>query len=763
MRPLLIILGSCCLCSAVLAQKQTTAWYFGEKAGLYFSTGIPLPATGSSMNTEEGTSSICDKDGNLLFYSNGVYIWNRNHELMDNGLNLSGSASSTQSSIAIPHPGADSLYYIFVVDNHNGPKGISYSLVNIYANNGLGKVISKNNPLVLGTSEKITAIHHCNNKDVWLLVRLWNSDRYYSFIIDKNGLNVDPVISFTPNNLNGHVWGTLGSMKISPNSRRVAAAHGWSINYIEIGDFDRASGEVRNVNRLIVSPPGYNEFETGPYGIEFSPDSRFLYVYAGYLGRSFIYQFDVSLASLSEIQNSKQLIATIDKPYAGSLQLAPDQKIYATNANDSSLSIIHTPNNAAPACNFEYGGIKLNAKSVLGLPNFIQTFFDPNFDAADFSATRCETGLINFRLKNPMEVSAVKWDFGDPSSGSQNSSFVPDPSHRFSGFGFYTVTLVAYRSCSIDTIRKKIYSGNLDLNLNDQYQGCKGDSLQLNVTHYDGVWYRWSNGAKTPSTKISKPGKYKVVAEAGCQFSDSTVVDFYDKPLFSLGPDLQICTNQQTILNTGLTQGQFLWNTGESSPQIIVNRPGTYWAQVVNTTNTCSGADSISVTEKSFPEINLGRDTLVCETEQLLLRPRLPALAGLNYLWQDGSRQAEFRVKEPGVYSVEVSDGCIVRHDSIMVDYKTCPIGIPNAFTPNGDGRNDLFRARYGEAVGKYLLRVYNRSGNLVFESPDQLKGWDGTSSGRKQPSGTYVWVVVYSDLNTGKRIMLNGTVILIR
>lgn len=334
MKTWLLILFIFCFADGY-SQLETSQWFFGEKAALDFGGGSPIPVNGSAMSAPEGSASIADREGNLLFYTNGLTIWNRKNEVMDNGEALLGNTSSTQSSLIVPFPGRDSLYFVFAVDNHAGNNGVTYSIVNINANNGLGKVITKNLTLTTGTAEKITAVHQCNNKDIWLLVRLWNSNSYFTFQIDRNGIALDPIISVSPFNLGGQIWGTLGSLKISPNATKVAAVHGWGANFIELGDFNRLDGQITNIQKLTVSPTGYSGFETGPYGVEFSPDSRFLYVYCAYgNSKSQIFQFDLSLGSTSAIQQSKLLVAELPYPYAGSLQLGPDQKIYVTNSFD---------------------------------------------------------------------------------------------------------------------------------------------------------------------------------------------------------------------------------------------------------------------------------------------------------------------------------------------------------------------------------------------------------------------------------------------
>jgi gliding motility-associated-like protein len=160
----------------------------------------------------------------------------------------------------------------------------------------------------------------------------------------------------------------------------------------------------------------------------------------------------------------------------------------------------------------------------------------------------------------------------------------------------------------------------------------------------------------------------------------------------------------------------------------------------------------------------LGKDTLVCETEELLLKTGLGSdNSNIRFTWQDGTTASNYKVKGPGLYFVRASNNCTLKMDTIQVTYKVCPLGIPNAFTPNGDGRNDRFRAKYGSGISKYRLRIFNRFGQLVFESADQLNGWDGSMAGKNQPAGTYAWYVQYTDVVNGKPVVLKGTVTLIR
>ena len=133
----------------IFAQKEANIWYFGEYAGIDFNTGTPVALTNSAMSQGEGCASISDSAGNLLFYTNGIKVWDKNHLEMPNGNNLLGHNSSTQSAIIVKKPRSSILYYIFTTDaaHNNLQNGFNYSIVDMSEQNGNGDVVSKNNRL----------------------------------------------------------------------------------------------------------------------------------------------------------------------------------------------------------------------------------------------------------------------------------------------------------------------------------------------------------------------------------------------------------------------------------------------------------------------------------------------------------------------------------------------------------------------------------------------------------------------------------------
>ncbi len=156
-------------------QGETSNWYFGNGAGITFNNdGSVTPVTNGKLDTFEGCATISDSFGDLLFYTDGIIVYNRNHEVMQNGGNLLGDPSSTQSALIVPKPGDPDIFFIFTVDTsafENDPdRGLNYSTVDVSLNDGKGAVTQKNIPLLSDCSEKIAAvIKDCSDQSIWLL------------------------------------------------------------------------------------------------------------------------------------------------------------------------------------------------------------------------------------------------------------------------------------------------------------------------------------------------------------------------------------------------------------------------------------------------------------------------------------------------------------------------------------------------------------------------------------------------------------------
>lgn len=246
-----------CFSSNLSAQQQANIWYFGQKAGLDFNVGSPKPLTNSLMATNEGCAAIADENGNLLFYTNGVYVWNKHHEQMPNGFRLMGHRSSTQSAIIIPKPGSKTVFYIFTTDLQSQTYGLRYSEVDITVNGGNGSVVRKNIFLTSPITEKVTAVKHQNNQDIWVIAHKWNSDAFVAFLVTANGVTKQSITSNIGTVHRGSSKGAIGCLKASPDGRKIAMASWRDFNRFEVFDFDNSTGKLSNRINLEPFPEAY--------------------------------------------------------------------------------------------------------------------------------------------------------------------------------------------------------------------------------------------------------------------------------------------------------------------------------------------------------------------------------------------------------------------------------------------------------------------------------------------------------------------------
>ncbi|WP_439130954.1 T9SS type B sorting domain-containing protein [Polaribacter sp.] len=366
----------------LFAQKEANFWYFGENAGIKFETNTPESINGV-LQTDEGSASISDANGVLQFYTDGTTVFDRNNTVMQNGTNLLGNSSSTQSAIIIPKPLDDKKYYIFTVGNqtNNGGNGVAYSEVDMQLNNNLGAITTKNN-FLKGSSnarEKITSVigKECNT--YWVITT--DLSNFYAYKITKDGVDNNPVIS-------NHSFfsGLRGYLKLSPNGKKLVSATQNGGCYIY--DFDNSSGIITNERGFDFSPLAY--------GVEFSRDSKKLYISYGDFSQfnfqgernppsdASIVQFNLDANndnitdSIDDISNSRKTIYETISGYRGALQLATNGKIYYARSRTNFLGVINAPERDANQVNFNENGVDLGQGiSTEGLPPFIQSFFLP--------------------------------------------------------------------------------------------------------------------------------------------------------------------------------------------------------------------------------------------------------------------------------------------------------------------------------------------------------------------------------------------------
>lgn len=477
-------------------QNETSQWYFGNKAGLDFMTSPPTILTNGMMNTAEGCSSISNSSGALLFYTDGITVWDQNHAVMANGTSLSGSPSTSQSGVIVKKPGSANIYYVFTLTSTFGD--LFYSEVDMTLAAGAGSVTVKNNPVDTTLTEHLTSVRHCNGIDTWVLAHRANSSNdFLAFLVTSAGVNTVAVVSTV-----GSGIGTfyLGCMKFSPNGTKLGFALAGN-NLVELFDFNASTGVVSN-------PLPVNGPLTYPYGVEFSPDGTKFYA----KGHNFVAQWDLCAGSNSAIVASVTTFTTIIG--VGSMQLAKDGKIYVARFNQNSLGVVNNPNAVGTGCNYVDVGQSIAPKiSQAGLPNFITSWF--KMPSVPFSYTlNCNTANFSSPVQPTLNagcqsltysVTGRSWNFGDPVSGGANTSTLSNPSHAYYTNGTVTTQLILYYSCGggTDTLKQVFTIANAapNLSVTGNFTICAGDKRVYTAAGAN--TYSWNTGASTASISVS--------------------------------------------------------------------------------------------------------------------------------------------------------------------------------------------------------------------------------------------------------------------
>ncbi len=652
------------------AQDEANIWYFGKNAGVDFNQGAPKPLLNGALNQLEGCASWSDVNGSLLFYSDGVTVWNRHHQPMPNGKDLMGNWTTTQSALIVPKPGSTTLYYLFTLDYQTQPSGFRYSVVDMSLAGGSGDVLTKNVAVYAPSTEKLTAVKHANGQDIWIVTHAWNANAYYSHLLTAAGLNPTPITSHAGAVINGYDTNANGYLKASPDGKKLAAAH-QGMHRLEVLDFDAATGRASNALTLVDG-----SYYSAIYGVEFSPESNCLYMTTSEeMGNTRrLYQYNLEAGTMQDIIASATLLDAFDyntderyrAPYA--MQIGPDGRIYAVLFNGPYLGVIQEPNLPGKACKYVRQGVALgDRQGYIGLPNFPAYLFK----RLSFSYNGLCVGLpIQFSCITSNALLSLAWDFGDPESGPGNFSSERTPAHIYRTPGLYSVRLTrTFKDGTHYAVVKKVTVLPLPrAELGRVPLLGQGETLSLNVTQ-PGVQYRWSDNSTSAAFTITGPGTYWVEVYNDCRVVRDTIKVTYQKPFtLDLGTDITTCGPAPVVIGkeAGVDGATYLWQHGATTPTLAVTRSGTYR---VKAQNHCSVIeDSIKVTFESPPLVDLGPDTILCTGQTLLLK----ASRGnaYTYHWQDGSSASDFTVTHAGLYWVEVrGNDCLVK-DTIKVTYQ---------------------------------------------------------------------------------------------
>lgn len=592
--------------------KRTNIWYFGRNAGIDFNTSPPTPLLDGALNIWEGCATFCNTKGKILIYTDGNTIWDRNHQIIPNATELGGNNSVTQSGIIVPAPNSESLLYVFSVDSQERYRGIQYAVVDLLMNEGLGGIVTKNNRLLDKASEKITAIPHSNSIDYWILAHEVNNNVFASWLLTENGISPTPEFI----TIGSNHYGVRGYMKASPTSTKLITTTGYGRSAFELFDFDNCTGEISNPITLT-----HSEFDN-PYGVEFSPNGKLLYLAGAQNSPIHLYQVNISLSNEQDILNSITFIAK-GIQYYGAIQNAPDGKIYIAQETSEYLSVIENPNVVGINCNYVHDGFYLGGrKSAFGLPNLIPSLFveKPQIELSS-DLNFCDgTGSLQATTNIESDRVIYQWYFNDELIPNQSSTQI-----QASSSGAYTLKISASSECQTEP---SVYSQQInilfpelldirDIELNHPI--CDTNNGSISISALGGTPpYRYSlnNGATFQNeSNMSNlaSGIYGVAVQDanGCVKHQMIELNVENKPEIN---DVQIIKSSCGLANGSLTInasggiGQLQYAIDEQTSQLNNSfnnlSSGVYAVTVIDSLG-CFAKTTREIATSTIPSVDL--------------------------------------------------------------------------------------------------------------------------------------------------------------
>ncbi len=568
---LFLFLFSCAIGSSQHFNNYTNHWFLHENGGIDFNYNPPQVDTSWVVNSvpyqnsaNVTYNSISDINGNLFFYSDGYYMYNRFHQRMPNGFGLNGGDSNSTTALiayknkyrmVFPMPGSNTKYYQIMGSKQYSTDSITeqiltYSIIDMSLDSGKGDVLIKNQVLMDSCSPKVNVIKHANGHCYWIIGHRSRSDALYAIPVcgDITNETIQPVIThigintnYNPPNYPLNYTLDNGVMYISPNGKKVFIYTYPLPNkdtLCELFDFDASTGVFSNY--MVIQKGPYDDYSMS----QFSQDGTKLYVGNLQLHSGYIYQFDLSSGNEQVINNSKTIVSYPTqviypggepRTYHG-MHLAPNGKIYISNFysyyyNSEYIDVINYPDSLGTACGYQDSGFYNQAgHRVLWMPGawHVQSFLQKPMDFEHIGA--CVGDTVRFSLSD--SVYTVLWDFGDTANPTSNGSTLYKPTHVYSQPGSYLVEAACLHYGMHDTVRK--------------------------------------------------------------------VVDIYPLTQVSLGPDVKIDSVSSVTLDAGSGYGGYLWSTGDTSQTITVNgsgmATGVYpYSIMVTDSGVCPGYDTVLV------------------------------------------------------------------------------------------------------------------------------------------------------------------------
>lgn len=288
---------------------------------------------------------------------------------------------------------------------------------------------------------------------------------------------------------------------------------------------------------------------------------------------------------------------------------------------------------------------------------------------------------------------------------------------------------------------------------------CKNESVQLNAQNND-CTFKWDDLSTTQTRNVTPPGIFYVTItnNLGCYATDTITLDTFPTYQISLGNDTFMCEGGDYLLKLNQNYNSYLWQDSSTKNYFLATKPGTYFVKVSNQ-NNCFAEDTLQLFLKAKPTILLKSAYKTCDPNFMLDASN----KFLDYLWNDGSTKSTFLVNKYGSVTLKVTDSNYCTNQTTIQIINNCEgnLMMPNVFTPNNDNLNDEFKPAI-KNVQTIHFKIFNSWGQLIFETHELDKGWNGKTENNSCQGGVYFYQIEYTGFNqeiktiTGNFTLLN-------
>ncbi len=693
--------------------KANSVWAFGEYGGYDFNTAAPVV---TSIYASQQCASVSDSaTGQLLFYA-GAYqyipvsapndtgrCFDRNHQIMTNGESIAGcnsGGSTAQGYSIVPVIDSPGKYYLFSLNWQGGQPGLYYSVVDMSLNGGLGDLVPDRKNIILDSSKLSEAM---------VVVPGNNCDVW--LIVHAFQEPQFKAYRIHAGGIDTPVISVAGEIGLNPFR-----------DYAWYSKCQMAVSPDRS--KLVLTHNYTNLFNTGLTNTRRHTSGTHLFRFDPWTGTISdyvrVHSMGIGFGAAFSPDNSKLYVWTRNFGWSSSSDGTVRQ--YDVTSHDSATIVASAYDINPP----------LNGRN--GLLTSLRLYNGKIYASV--------VGTAQVDVINQPNSSGVGCDY-------QRGAITMHPGQR-AIYGLPSEVVYPYH----DTFYYRAM---------DTLICVAWDNLELAAPEgYD--TYVWNDGFTGHSRQVTDYGTWWVKS-SGCHSRVDTFTIRGGNVVFDLGPDSVICNTPAPVLNPDKPGMQHRWQDGSTAERYIVNAAtNLYWLEVSQ--DGCTHSDTVQIHFADLRQDFGYEDRKLCQRQEINLTLEANVPPGASAVWQDGSSASYFDVRDTGTYWVEVRDSFCVASDTlhVMREFCDCFIELPTAFSPNGDGRNDVWRpvVEPGCPVKEYTLRIFNRYGQQVFMSVDAMKGWDGTIGGAPAPSGVYMYELWFKG---GKKtdVFRKGDITLVR